>query len=55
MIEMTEENIKKINTFRWVQLWGSHLLDNGYNTYDEIMVMSVSELEKRFKEVTKPL
>jgi len=41
-----------IEQFKYIQIWGSYLLDYGYNTYEEIMQMTYEEIKERFNEVT---
>jgi len=40
-----------MNEFLLMHLWGSYLVDNDYNTYDEIMDMTYNEIEERYFEV----
>jgi len=42
-----------IDRFKWMQLYGNYLYEYGYNTYDEVMVMTLQEMKKRFDDVTK--
>ena len=49
-MKMTEEAY--ISRFALMQMYGSYLLDCGYNTYDEIMNMTATELRERFLDIT---
>ena len=42
-----------LSRFKMMQLYGNYLYECGYNTYDEVMNMTLQELRERFDDVTK--
>jgi len=47
-----QQDEQKLLQFKHMQLYGNYLYTYGYNSYDEIMNMTLSELKDRFEEVT---
>jgi len=50
-MELTEKDIGKINQFRLMQFYGNYLYVNEYNTYDEVMNMTLEQMIDRYNEI----
>lgn len=42
-----------LSDFQKMQLYGNYLYECGYNTYDEVIHMTLNEMKERFDDVTK--
>ena len=47
-----DQDEQKLLQFKYMQLYGNYLYTYGYNSYNEIMNMTLAELKERFDEVT---
>lgn len=50
---MSEEEFSPMNLRLEAMIKANYLFEQGYNTYEEVMRMSVDEVQRRFDEITK--